>query len=114
MSRVGHLYLVDLAQKETGVSESDIGALHGRGLERLAGFCRRESVNAVGVPIDDRRISLGTEFRAEFVAVVVFDPTEERVECRRLRYLISPSLRTDWLPSALAVTSKKTTNRRRE
>src|SRR5439155_16742646 len=73
-SWVRHLYLIDQTQKETGVTESDVGADDRRALEGLAGFCRREGINTVGIAVNDRRVSLRAEFRTEFVAMIVSHP----------------------------------------
>src|ERR1051325_3443786 len=70
---IGHLYLIDLAEQETGVAKPNIGAIHRRVLEGLPRFCGGEGVHAIGVSINDRRIALGAEFRAVFVTMIVFD-----------------------------------------
>jgi len=79
-----------LGPKETGVSNPTLG-LHIRDLESVwRAVSAARKCKPVGV-IERSRISLGTEFRAEFVAVVVFDQLRNVLECRRLRYLISPA-----------------------
>src|SRR2546427_3013878 len=73
-SGVGYLNLIDQTQQKTGVAESSISAVYRRILKRLSRFCSGECVHAVGIPIDDRWVSFGSEFRSIFVAVVVLDP----------------------------------------
>src|SRR5688572_29795587 len=88
-------YRIDLAQQETGVSESDVSAGNGRALEGLAGLCCREIVAAGGVPANPRWISFRSEFRSEFIAMVVFDPVESRVEGWSLGNVIGRRRRTE-------------------
>src|SRR5262245_12463334 len=108
MNRVGHIDLIDQAHQKTGITESNIGAIDSRSLERLSCFRGREGVNTVSILVDEWRISLRAELRTKFIGMVFFDPAHKGVEGRALRNLIGTSLGTDPLHSAGSVSGKKT------
>ena len=86
--RIGHLYLIDLAQEETGVAESDIGAIHSQVLEGLARFSGGEGISpgrsvasgdAGGGPPAPARVNRPTSL---FPA---YPPPDSPSDARRLR-----------------------------
>src|SRR5262249_57271859 len=93
---------------------SDIRAIYSSTLEGLSCLSGRKPINAVGIAVDDRRVSFRAKLRSEFVAVVVFDPAHIGVKGRALSNLIRSCFRTDSLHPARSIGGEKPGHRREE